>query len=78
LRVITSAAFATEKDKNIPEAIALVRKSSSVQDEEMLDMSPLKRKISTVSVPDTTLNDLMKERFAEEILEETDFGQLSA
>jgi len=44
----------------------------------MLDATVLKRKMSIVSVPDTTLNDLMKERFAEEILEETDFGQLSA
>ena len=44
----------------------------------MLDETALKRKISTVSVPDSSLNDLMKDRFAEEILEETDFGQLCA
>ena len=61
LRVIMSAAFATDQTKNIGEAIALVRKSSSCPDEETFDSLPetsLERKQSNGT--DFTLNNLLK------------------
>ena len=74
------AAFATDPTKNIGEAISLVRKASSAPDEEVLDglmETKLEKKSSTLAT-DTTLNKLMSEGFAAEILIGTEFSQLSA
>jgi hypothetical protein len=77
LRVISTAAFATEKSKNIADAVALVKKSSSRQEDEG-EETALERKKSTVSAADTTLNKLMAEGFAADILEKTDYSKLCA
>ena len=77
MRIICTAALATDETKQIPEAIGLARRSSNVQEEEMLDEQTLERKQSTVSAQDTALAKLMDvEGFAVEILESTDFSKL--
>ena len=79
LRVIMSAAFATDVTKNIGEAIALVRKSSSCPDEETYDTlqePSLEKKQSTGT--DFTLNKLLKQEYGMEILQNTNFGEMCA
>ena len=76
LRIISTAAFATDSSKNIGEAVALVRKSSSCPDEEMIDEVTLKRKFSAVSASDSALNKLMSDGFASDILIDTEFSDV--
>ena len=74
-----SAAFATDVTKNIGEAIALVRKSSSCPDEETYDTlqePSLEKKQSTGT--DFTLNKLLKQEYGMEILQNTNFGEMCA
>ena len=76
------AAFATDVTKSIGEAIALVRKSSSAPDEETVDVTvenlkePTLEKKTSQLATDTTLNKLMTEGFAVEILLGADYSQL--
>ena len=77
-----TAAFATDLTKDIGEAMALVRKSSSAPDEEMVDLTVealkepvLEKKTSNVPA-DITLNKLMEGGLGVDILMGTDMSQL--
>ena len=84
LRVIMTAAFATDETKQIAEAVMLVRKSSSAPDEDAVDKKlsseagPAEKKPSNASsITENALNQLMAEKFGAEILISTDFKQLT-
>ena len=84
LRVIMTAAFATDKTKSIEEAVKLVRKSSSVQEEDAQTLNKKKstevhlKSSNSSTIAENSLNQLMSDQFGVEILVSTDFKQLTA
>ena len=82
LRVIMTSAFSSDSSKQIEQAVLLVRKSSSTQDEDKLEKTVSAGEKSDLASPstisDNVLNQLMAEDYGIEILVNTDFSQLQA
>ena len=73
MRVFMTAAFsAGDKSQNVDQAIALVRKSSSVPDEETLS----KKSSTSKGEIDSSIKKLMTDQFGREILDGVNFNEI--